>query len=678
MQQSLNGSAVRKKRKIKFSEEACRTLNPSDIAAASGEIDPSAALQIVPMSEMLDLGVVQMESSKDEGAPAKPGRKRRKKSSNYPENPMAGVLANKPVSVKSLMDKDQVYYAIGRFFYEAGVPVEATNSVFFQPMVESIAAAGPGLELPSYHDLRGCVLKKLVDEVNLTLEHCRGTWSHTGCSIMADEWSTPEKTLMNFMVYCPEGTMFLRCVDATEIVSTADTLYELLKHVVEEVGPSNVVQVITGNSVTHAIAGKRLTETFPTLFWSPCAFQAIDGILEDFSKMELMNDVIESAKSITGFIYNYAPVLNMMKRYTNGRDLLFPAISRAAMNFVALKSLVGLQGELRNMVTSEEWLSSLYSEKPDGAAMANLVVNFPFWNSCAAIVRITEPLIRLMQLVDSRRRPAMGYVHVGLHLAKETIRKEFIKKSDYAPYWEIIDWRWDRHLPRPLQSAGFFLNPQLFYSTQGQISNEISSGLLDCIERLVPDVKVQDKIQKELNFYRVADRDFSRKMAIRARHNLLPGEWWSTYGGSCPNLTRLAIRILSQSCSSRGPERNNIPFEQLHNEKLNFSERQRLCELVYVRYNLRLRQRPLLKSKCFDPISVDSIDVVDDWVMGNNRPLLSVDGDCNWRVINQPVHGETEFQLDDVEAFVSGLDDEVILSAGRGIEEDDEIKEEEG
>ncbi|KAL0907532.1 hypothetical protein M5K25_021947 [Dendrobium thyrsiflorum] len=68
-------------------------------------------------------------------------------------------------------------------------------------------------------------------------------------------------------------------------------------------------------------------------------------------------------------------------------------------------------------------------------------------------------------------------------------------------------------------------------------------------------------------------------------------EWWSTYGGSCPNLTRLAIHILSQTCSARGPERIHIPFEQLHNEKLNFAERQRLCELVYVRYNLRLQQR---------------------------------------------------------------------------------------
>ncbi|XP_020571096.1 uncharacterized protein LOC110018198 isoform X2 [Phalaenopsis equestris] len=666
MQHSLDGAAIRKKRKIKLADE------------------------IVPLNEMLDLGTVQMEAKEDScvtplpraAKSAERGRKRRTKNSSMNHMGPSSTLGNdgswvNRSSLVQAVDKEQVYHSIGRFLYEAGVPLEAVNSVYFQPMVEAIAAFGPGLELPSYHDFRGGILKRLIEEVNLTLEHYKRTWGHTGCSILADECSTMEKTLINFFVYCPEGTMFLRCVDATEIVATADTLYELLKHVVEDVGPNNVIQVITNNSDIHAFAGKRLTETFPTLFWSPCASQCIDLILEDFSKMDSMIDTIESAKSLTRFIYRTVPVLNMMKKYTHGKDLLRPASSRAAMNFVALKSLVCLKEELRNMVTSEEWLESPYSKKPDGVAMANLILNSLFWISCAAINRITEPLVQLLKLVESKKRPAMGYVHLCLYLAKDAIRKEFVKKSDYMPYWDLIDWRWDKQLPRPLHAAGFFLNPQLFYSTEGQISNEISSGMLDCIERLVPEAKVQDKIQKELNYYRGADRDFSRKIAVRARRSLLPAEWWSTYGGSCPNLTRLAIHILSQTCSARGPERTHIPFEQLHNEKLNFSERQRLCELVYVRYNLRLQQRHVLKNRCFDPISVDNIDVVDDWV--GNHPLFSADADSSWLVFNQPesIEQQSESSLDEVETLISALDDDVIRSAGRGIEDNDEIKEEE-
>ncbi|KAF0911034.1 hypothetical protein E2562_005422 [Oryza meyeriana var. granulata] len=88
----------------------------------------------------------------------------------------------------------------------------------------------------------------------------------------------------------------------------ANPLYELLKNVVEEVGEKNVVQ-------------------------------CIDGMLEDFSKVGAINEIICNAKAITGFIYNSAFALNLMKRHLHGKDLLVPAETRAAMNFVTLKNM---------------------------------------------------------------------------------------------------------------------------------------------------------------------------------------------------------------------------------------------------------------------------------------------------------------------------------------------------
>ncbi|ONK61972.1 uncharacterized protein A4U43_C08F35490 [Asparagus officinalis] len=201
--------------------------------------------------------------------------------------------------------------------------------------------------------------------------------------------------------------------------------------------------------------------------------------------------------------------------------------------------------------------------------------------------------------------------------------------------------------------------------------------MLDCIERLVPEVKIQDKIQKELHLYKSAAGDFGRKMAVRARHTLLPAEWWSTYGGACPNLTRLAIRILSQACSARVCGRNHIPFEQIHNQRMNCMEHQRLSDLIFVRYNLRLQQRQLLKSKPFDPISVDNIDIVDDWTVEKNE-MFSADEGSSWMVLDPPATNGVASQYDEgVETFILGLDDEVIQRAGQDAEEDDDIKEEE-
>lgn len=69
---------------------------------------------------------------------------------------------------------------------------------------------------------------------------------------------------------------------------------------------------------------------------------------------------------------------------------------------------------------------------------------------------------------------------------------------------------------------------------------------------------------------------------------LVLAEWWSTYGGSCPNLARLATRIQSQTCSSLADTRNQIPFERIYDTR-NCLERQRLIDLLFVQYNLRLK-----------------------------------------------------------------------------------------
>lgn len=330
--------------------------------------------------------------------------------------------------------------------------------------------------------------------------------------------------MINFLVYCPEGKMFLKSVDASDIIRTTDSLYELLKEVVEEVGVQQVLQVLTDSAEHYIEAGKRLTATFPTVYWTPCSARCIDLMLEDIGKFEWINAILEQAKSVTRFIYNHIVVLNMMRKYTYGKDLIQPAITRSATNFTILQSMVNLKNNLQTMVTSQEWMDCPYSKIPDGVALIDLIYSEDFWSSCITIIRLMDPLMRVLRMVGSEKRPAMGYIYEAIYRAKEAIKKELVEKKDYLVYWNIIDHRWNRQLDRPLHAAGFYLNPKCFYSIEGDVQNEIMSGMLDCIERLVPETKIQDKITKELNLYKNAVGDLGRKMAIRARHTMLPGK----------------------------------------------------------------------------------------------------------------------------------------------------------
>jgi len=104
--------------------------------------------------------------------------------------------------------------------------------------------------------------------------------------------------------------------------------------------------------------------------------------------------------------------------------------------------------------------------------------------------------------------------------------------------------------------------------------------------------------------------------------------WWESFGSQTPQLQKFAIRVLSQTCSSSGCERNWSVFERIHTRKRNRLEQKRLNDLVFVQYNLRLRRNQLLnKRPDSDPIVLDDVDPNSDWVVETHPPEFDVDFD---------------------------------------------------
>ena len=73
---------------------------------------------------------------------------------------------------------------------------------------------------------------------------------------MSDGWTDQRgQSLMNFLVNCPTGTMFVKSIDASSYVKTGEKMFELLDSFVGHVGEANVVQVITNNATNFIMAG---------------------------------------------------------------------------------------------------------------------------------------------------------------------------------------------------------------------------------------------------------------------------------------------------------------------------------------------------------------------------------------------------------------------------------------
>ena len=206
------------------------------------------------------------------------------------------------------------------------------------------------------------------------LEEFRRSWEATGCTVMSDGWSDKKgRTLLNFLVHCPRGIMFIKSVDASAQVKDAALLCQLLDEFIQEIGPQHVVQVVTDNAANYVAAGRMLMDRHPTLFWTPCAAHCIDLILEDMGKIQFIKDVIHSARSITKFIYNHASVLSLMRKFTHDRELVRPAITQFSTCFISLQSLLTSMWDLQTMFLSVEWRALSISTKPEGHDIFRLV-----------------------------------------------------------------------------------------------------------------------------------------------------------------------------------------------------------------------------------------------------------------------------------------------------------------
>lgn len=618
IQQHLGFKVLEKLKKQKGSKSSSSSLASYSQNKEEGEDDDLGREPNATTSR----GANRKRKGKEVDQGTTSNRRKRHKKQEFP----TAIPVSQPPTNLNFASQESINYAdmaVAKFMYDAGIPFSAANSYAFQQMADAIAAVGTGYKMPSYHSLRGKLLNKSVEETGELCNDIKKSWEVTGCSVMVDRWSDKTGyTILNFVVYCPKGTLFLKSVDASDITNSSEALLGLFDTIVQEVGPKNIVNFVTDTDPSYKTAGRLLMTKYKTFFWNACGSHCIDLMLEEIGKIDEVKEVLLKAKKLTGFIYNRSWVLNLMRKRTCGREIVQLAATKFASDFLTLKTIVSLRDPLSHMFTSNAWTSSSFSKQRAGSEVAEIMVDSHFWSLCDKILKVTKPLLSVLQLTDSEERPCMGYIYDAMEKAKRSIVSAFDnKESQYMPYLKVIDPIWLEEFHSPLHAAGYYLNPSIFYNPSFSSNKVIQKGLLDCIETLEPNLTSQVKITSHISFFEDAVGDFSRPVALRGRDSLAPATWWSLYAADYPELQRFAVRILSQKCSITQCKRNSSMFGNLQKKSRNRLENQRLNDLIFVHFNLHLQQRQSDASKgrsmkdTYDPEAVDAnmADWVEDW-----------------------------------------------------------------
>jgi hypothetical protein len=209
--------------------------------------------------------------------------------------------------------------------------------VYYQHVIDVVTVMSSSYKRPNLHAIRGYYLVKTIDEVKIYVESYREIWKKTGCTLMADgRTDQKRRTLINFLVCCPKGTIFLKTVDVSDVSKTARLLYQLFREVVLYIGVENIVYMVNDNAANYIAAGRLLMEEFSLIFWSPCVAHCINLILQDIGKLQSVCYIVEHASGITKYIYNHCYPLYLMRKFTGGKEILRPAPTHFATNFISL------------------------------------------------------------------------------------------------------------------------------------------------------------------------------------------------------------------------------------------------------------------------------------------------------------------------------------------------------
>ncbi|PKI63464.1 hypothetical protein CRG98_016131 [Punica granatum] len=520
-------------------------------------------------------------------------------------------------------------------------------------MIDAVGKCGPGFIPPSPETLRTTWLGKIKSEVSLQSKDIEKEWTTTGCTIIADTWTdNKSRALINFFVSSPSRTFFHKSVDASSYFKNTKSLADLFDSMIQEFGPENVVQIIVDSSLNYTGIVSHILQNYGTIFVSPCASQCLNLILEDFSRVDWVNRCISQAQTITKVIYNNSLMLDLMKRFTGGQELIRTGITKSVSNFLSLQSMLKQRSKLKQLFNSPEYStnSSYTTNKSLSISCIATVEDNDFWRAMEECVAISEPFLRALREV-SGGKPAVGSIYELMTRAKESIRTYYIMDENKCKtFLDIVDRKWREQLLTPLHAAAAFLNPSIQYNPEIKFLTSIKGDFYKVLEKLLPAPEMRRDLTNQIITFTRAQGLFGCNLAMESRETVAPGLWWEQYGDSAPALQRVAIRILSQVCSSFTFERHWGTFQQIHSEKRNKIDKETMNELIYINYNLRLgKQMRFLEA---DPIQFEDIDMTSEWVEESESPSptqwldrfgSALDGsDLNTRQFNAAIFGAND------------------------------------
>uniref|UniRef100_A0A804IG63 Uncharacterized protein n=1 Tax=Musa acuminata subsp. malaccensis TaxID=214687 RepID=A0A804IG63_MUSAM len=429
----------------------------------------------------------------------------------------------------STQDRDDVDSKVVRCLCANGIPFNVLRSPYWEEMVLAISKE-LGYKSPSYEKANTIFLENERNKIDRELDDFKQKWPLYGISIVSNGWSDiKNQPLINILASNQFGSMFLHALDFVVVEKSQKRISDYMVETIEKVGPCNVVQLITDNSIDCRAASEEVAKveslTAAVLsdrweFWA--TFPNID------EKIKLHgNDVKEAVMSENFWVAVQLalsiirPIYKMIKFTDQDGPIIGEVCDR----------MDNMLGEIRENLRGREDMYMILEEKV-----------FIRWN-------------------------------------KRNVPLQCLAYALTPKYYD------EEYLQIPAPGGRKRCPPDQ--------DDEIFDSAVAAICKMHPNVDHQDIVRVQFLSFVEKKGKFSSPVAKRDARNpkINVLQWWKFHGGDTKELRDVAFKVLSQSISSLSVDRPWSTYSYIRGAKRHELNSHRADDLAYVHSNLRLLSR---------------------------------------------------------------------------------------
>ncbi|CAI5991442.1 unnamed protein product [Closterium sp. NIES-64] len=367
--------------------------------------------------------------------------------------------------------KRDAHEALALMFVACRISERVAEHPLFINAVCAIRDSGTGYAPSTRTLIGGAGLRLCCENIDRGLSGVKASWKRTGVTISSDMMTDKNgRPQANVFLVNESGAVFKDSVDCRMETKTGGYVASILRPVVEEVGPDNVVAFCTDGGSNYAVACNELIAEWPHIQHVPCATHALDLFMEDVGKMTWAKKVVDTAGEMSSFVRNHhwtrgnlrTPALVGAKML----QALKPAGTRFGTQYIVVSRLCEPRQSLAQMVVSDVWKGWAVGDRKKSAdKFASQVLDDAWWRTAEFFSKLMKLPFMAMRKTDGDAKGMMGRMYdVMLQLTEDVGTvveedEEQLSYSDKVNIRRLLKNRWGDSLACPMHVAGRILNP---------------------------------------------------------------------------------------------------------------------------------------------------------------------------------------------------------------------------